>query len=395
MDKQKLLNYALIAIIALLLIQTFTNKKEPVSPAALDDLQIVARNEVTLGGTVALTLQNNTDQAMQLANDCPAEPFDVAEYRNGAWQKLTAQADAGRCDASANALTIPPRQKIAVSFQPWQRTIFAETGKYRISIPVGEKTFFHEFEITNPNLVGKVWRILIYRPIYNALVFLTDLAGHNFGLGIILLTLILRSALFIPFQKSLQSQRRLQKIQPQLDEIKKRYEGNQQMIAMETVALMKKNNVSMFGSCLPLLIQMPFLIALFWVTRDGLGENTLVLLYSSLRDFNLAAVDTHFLGLNLLLPGAQLYFVLPVFLAASQFVQMKLALQRSKNTAPKKAGESAMADAMQSMNKMMPYFLPLMIGFFAISVPAAVGIYWGTSTLFGIGQQFIVNRQIK
>jgi len=159
---------------------------------------------------------------------------------------------------------------------------------------------------------------------------------------------------------------------------------------------MKKNNVSMFGSCLPLIIQMPFLIALYWVTRDGLGENTLSFLYSFQSGFDLAAVDTHFLGLNLLGPGAQFYFALPLLLALTQFIQMKLALHHSKKTqAQKPAGDSAMADAMQSMNKMMPYFLPLMIGFFSLSLPAGVGIYWGTSTLFGIAQQFIVNRQIK
>ncbi|MCF7845846.1 MAG: YidC/Oxa1 family membrane protein insertase [Candidatus Peribacteraceae bacterium] len=393
MNKQKLLNYALIAVITILLVQAFSNKQEA-DPAERDDLQIVARDEITVGNAVTLTLQNNTAKPMALANDCPGEPFQVSQYLNGEWQLVTATADVSRC-AEAN-FEIEPGAHIGVSYQPWQRDLFAEAGQYRIEIPVADKTFFKEIEISNPGFFGKIWRTIVYRPIYNLLVALTDLAGHSFGWGIVLLTLLLRALLFVPFQKSLKSQRKLQKIQPQLDEIKKRYEGNQQMIAMETMALMKKNKVSPFGSCLPILIQMPFLIALFWVTRDGLGENTFVLLYPFLSDFNLAAVTTNFFGIELLAPGAQFYFALPIFLALAQFAQMKLAMHHSKKNQPqKKPGENAMADAMQSMTKVMPYFLPIMIGFFAVSMPAGVGIYWGTSTLFGIGQQIVVNRQIK
>lgn len=393
MDKQKLLNYALIVVITILLVQTFSNKKEA-EPVARDDLQITAREEVTVGNAVTMTLQNNTAEPITLANDCPNEFFDVSQYVNGEWQSISATANEGRC--APGDFTIEPTEKIAVSYQPWQRDLFVEPGKYRIDIPLADKNFFHEFEITNPGFFGKIWRTIVYQPIYNLLAALTHFANNNFGWGIILLTILLRAVLFVPFQKSLKSQRKLQKIQPQIDEIKKRYEGNQQMIAMETMALMKKNNVSPFGSCLPILIQMPFLLALFWVTRDGLGENTFVLLYPFLQNFDFTTVTTNLFGLELLAPGAQLYFALPILLAVSQFAQMKLAMHHSKKHTPgNKAGENPMADAMQSMTKFMPYFLPIMIGFFSISLPAGVGVYWGTSTLFGIGQQLIVNKQIK
>ncbi len=394
MDKQKFLNYALIAIIAILLVQTFA-PKAPSDAAPAEDLQIVGTATVTTGSAVTISLKNNTAAPLTLPSDCPSEPFTVSQYINGAWQPITATAAAGRC--STEPFVIEPGARISVNYQPWQRELFAAVGRYRIEIPVGTKTFLHEIEIKAPNIIGQVWRMVFYRPIYNLLVGLTDLAGHNFGWGIVLLTILIRAILFVPFQKSLKSQRRLQKIQPQLDEIKKRYEGNQQMIAMETMALMKKNNVSMFGSCLPILIQMPFLIALYWSTRDGLGENTFVYLYSFQSNFNLATVSTNFFGLNLLGTGAQFYFALPIFLAVTQFIQMKLALHHAKKSQSdnKKKGENAMADAMQDMSKMMPYFLPAMIGFLSISLPTAVGIYWGTSTLFGIGQQIVVNRQIK
>lgn len=393
MDKQKFLNYALIAVITVLLVQTFSDKAEQ-QPVVRDDLQIIAPSEITTGDPFQLTLRNNTAEEMTLANDCPDELFDVSQYQNGEWKSISATAAEGRCDTEAYSLL--PNERLTLSYQPWQREMFTEIGKYRVEIPLGEKTFLHEVEVQESGFFGSLWRTLIYRPIYNTLVFLTQLANYSFGWGIILLTLLLRAILFVPFQKSLKSQRKLQKIQPEIEAIKKRYSGNQQMVAMETMALMKKHNVSPFGSCLPILIQMPFLIALFWATRDGLGENTFVLLYSFLSDFDLAAVSTNFLGLELIAPGAQLYFALPVFLAVSQFVQMKLAMHHSqKNKPAHKEGENPMQDAMQSMTKIMPYMLPAMIGFFSISLPAAVGIYWGASTIFGIGQQLIVNQQIK
>ncbi len=393
MDKQKLLNYALIVVITILLVQTFSKKSDD-QQIQRDDLQIIAQNEITTGSAFLLTLQNNTDSEIVLPNDCPQELFNISKYRNGEWQTVSATAEEGRCEADEFSLL--PSERISLNYQPWQRDIFTEIGKYRVEIPFDDKTFLHEVEVVNPGFFGRIWRTVVYRPIYNTLVFLTEIANHSFGWGIVLLTLLLRLILFVPFQKSLKSQRRLQKIQPEIDAIKKRFEGNQQMIAMETMALMKKYKVSPFGSCLPILIQMPFLIALFWATRDGLGENTFVLLYSSLQDFDLASVSTNFFGLDLMKTGAQFYFILPIFLAISQFAQMKLAMHHSsKNKPVHKPGENPMQDAMQSMTKIMPYMLPVMIGFFSISLPAAVGVYWGASTIFGVGQQLIVNRQIK
>ncbi|MFH1546607.1 MAG: YidC/Oxa1 family membrane protein insertase [Patescibacteria group bacterium] len=393
MDKQKLLNYALIVVITILLLQTFNNKKEQ-QQIARDDLQIVAENEITTGSAVILNLQNNTPEKITLANDCPNEPFSVSKYSNGEWREIFASIDSARCESGM--IELLPSEKISVNYQPWQRELFSEVGKYRIEILVEDKTFLHEVEIKNTGIFGKIWRTVVYQPIYNTLIFLTKVSGNSFGWGIILLTVLLRAILFVPFQKSLKSQRKLQKIQPEIEAIKKRFAGNQQMIAMETMALMKKNKVSPFGSCLPILIQMPFLLALFWATQDGLGENNFVFLYSFLRDFDLAGVSTNFFGLELLTSGAQFFFVLPLFLAASQFVQMKLAMHHSaKNKPAHKPGENPMQDAMHSMTKMMPYFLPVMIGFFSASLPAAVGIYWGASTLFGVGQQLIVNRQVK
>jgi YidC/Oxa1 family membrane protein insertase len=387
MDKNRLLNIGLITLLLLLIIQNFTRKPESNGPR--DDLEIRAETEFTIGEPIVLQLKNNTAEEMKFVDTCPEPAFSIKKYQNGEWQKITAESE--RCESVTSIL---PDEIVMANYQNFQRKIFVETGKYRLEIPVMDKTFFHEFEIQNPGFFGKIWRTLVYRPIYNALIFFTKISGYSFGLGIILLTLALRLILFVPFQKSLKSQRKMQKIQPKIEEIKKRFAGNKQMIAMETMALMKKYNVSPLGSCLPILLQMPFLFAVFWVTQDGLGENNFVYFYNFLRNFDFNLVEVNFLGLNLTASGAQFYFVLPITLAAFQFVQMKLALH-NKNQPKHKPGENPMQDAMHSMSKMMPYFLPVMIGFFSASMPAAVGIYWGASTFFGILQQLIVNRQIK
>ena len=95
------------------------------------------------------------------------------------------------------------------------------------------------------------------------------------------------------------------------------------------------------------------------------------------------------------------FFILPPLLVILQFLQMKLTFaiadrKKAKNAnvvEVKKKGEKDPASAMQMQQKMMLYLLPLMIGFFALKFPAAVSVYWGVTTLFGIGQQMIVNRE--
>lgn len=407
MNKQKFLNYALIVVLTILVMQLFSKPQTPEDSGPRDDIEITAKDEYNTGEAVILNLRNNTDKAISFDAECPGEPFLVKRYRNGEWKEIESTIDEGKCDTKAIEIpsltgvkeATPSTNTVRVTYQPWQRDLFTDPGKYRIEIPFStaesEKVFLHEFEVVEPGTLRVIGRTLFYRPIYNGLIFFTKLTGNSFGLGIVLLTLLLRLLLFVPFQKSLKSQRRMQKIQPEIDAIKKKYAGNQQMVAMETMALMKKHKVSPLGSCLPMLIQMPFLLALFWATRDGLGENNVVYLYDFLKNFDFSIVSTNFIGLDLIKNGSQYYFALPIFLFVIQFAQMKLAMAHTKKHAQKKTGENPMADAMQSMTKFMPYFLPFMIAIFAASMPVAVGIYWGTSTLFSVGQQIIVNKQIK
>jgi len=397
---QKTLNYVLIFLIALMAFQFFSKGDAEVIVDG-DDLILGIEEEITLGKPVVLTLKNNTANELIFAQDCPAEPFDVSRYENGTWLLEEATIANGSCDPSDLVLAAGELREI--NYMHWQGGILHMAGQYRIEVPVTiagtDKVFKTEFAITESGFFGGVWDAIFYKPIYNALIFLTGLTGSSFGWGIVLLTIIIRLILFFPFQKSMASQRRMQTLQPEIERIRKQYKDNQQMIATETMALYKKHGVNPFSSCLPILIQLPFLLALFWIVQGGLGENNFVMLYQSLADFDVTIVSTNFYGLDLLGVTFQsgftdvLLLALPLAVAGLQFTQMKLAFAKRPQTAPNP--DNPMADAMQNMTKYMLYFLPGMIAVFTATMPAAVGLYWGTSTLFGIGQQLIVNKTIK
>lgn len=395
MNIQKLLNYALVFLLAFVVVQWLFPREE--IKTKLEDVAITMQDQFTVGKAVTLKLKNNTLAELTLVSDCPAEPFIVKFYDNGVWQAVTALATSDRCDIAP--LTLAPTATTTISYQPWQKTLFVQPGKYRVEVPVAikgqAKLFPHEFTIAKPGTFGLVWEEVIYRPIYNALIFLTTVAGHSFGWGVVLLTALIRTVLFFPFHRSMVSQRKMQKIQPEIDALKKKYAENQQLLAKETMELFKKHSVNPLGSCLPILIQMPFLFALFWIVQGGLGENNLVLLYSNLADFSPATITTHFFGLDLTRPDP--LFIFPVVVGLLQFVQMRLAFSNAqkKQIAPPTDGQNPMAEAMQMTSKYMQYFIPVMVAFGGATMPVAVGLYWGTSTVFGIGQQLIVNKLVK
>ena len=141
-----------------------------------------------------------------------------------------------------------------------------------------------------------------------------------------------------------------------------------------------------------MVIQFPVLIGLFYVIRDGsdlaLSHH---LIYGAYQNLSWH-FGTNFLGLDLLKPNI---IVMPLLLVLLQFLQMKLtfSIQKRKKKQQDIIDVHAPASPQDMQQNMMLYGLPLMIGFFALGFPSAVALYWGVSTLFGIGQQMIVNRE--
>lgn len=380
--QSKVVRILFFMLVFLLVLQLFG--KSDVKPIPGDGVVLSSKSAITLGKEVALGIQNLTAETVTVKNECPKNPLTVEMYKNGEWlKKESVLANASLCEDSKDIVLLP-QGKSQLSFAKWDKDLFAELGKYRISLNTviqgKEKVYSHEFEITPPNAFQKAWDMVLYRPILNTLFFfIAYIPGHNLGWAILLLTTLIKLILLVPNQKALKSQRALQVIQPQLEALKLKHKDSPQVLAEETMKIWKEHKVNPMGSCLPMLIQFPILIALFYVVKGGLSVDP-QLLYGSLKLFDPATINTVFFGLHLTKVNA---LALPIAIGALQFMQIRLSFAKNK-TAPQ--GQAAM------MNKMMQYVLPVMIAVFAAGLPAAVGFYWGISTLFAVGQQIVVNR---
>lgn len=232
-----------------------------------------------------------------------------------------------------------------------------------------------------------LFNAIFYQPLLNLLVFLYDiLPGKDIGLVIILVTLIIKLILH-PFSvKSLRSQKALQQIQPKIDALKEQYKDQKDKMAQEMMRLYQEEKVSPFSSCLPLLIQFPFLIAVYQVFRVGLSNGNLEgLLYSFVA--NPGHINTIAFGfLDLSKPQ----IVLAVLAGLAQFIQAKMLMQKRpaiKSDASKDEGMMAI------MNKQMTYFMPLMTVVIGVSLPGGLVVYWLVVTVYTIIQQFFTFRK--
>ncbi|MEN9560843.1 MAG: hypothetical protein RIQ56_116 [Candidatus Parcubacteria bacterium] len=362
---------------------------------------VLTASNVTLGNNATITLKNNTEEEYNLPARCPEPPLDVFRVTGESAsdekrEPVTSSEIAIPC--TANALQVPAGKSEHIDLNPWKYSIFGTVGTYEIRIPMADQTgsgtlVSTRFEVKNPGFFTKIFRTFITKPFLNFLILIASiLPGHNLGVAIIILTLVVKLLLFFPTQHALEGQRKMQQMQPKIDALKEQYKGNQEMIQKETMRLWKEHGVNPVQSCLPMLIQFPILIGLFYVIRDG---STLALsrelIYSFYQQLDWT-FSTQFLGLDLLKPSV---FIFPPLLVLLQFGQMKLsfAMSERKRKAKEGTAEKKVPSAQQTQQQVMLYGLPLMIGFFAFQFPAAVSLYWGVSTLFAIGQQIVVNRK--
>jgi len=227
-----------------------------------------------------------------------------------------------------------------------------------------------------------LFNAIIYQPIFNLFVGLYLLVP-DMGAVILLVTLIIKIVLYPLTKKSIKAQKELSELQPKLEAIKKTHKGDQQAIAQETMKIYKEHKVNPFGSCLPLLVQLPIFLALYWVFQAGLTSNNFDLLYPFIK--NPGTLNTMTLGfLDLAKPNV----ILAVLAGLTQFWQAKMMLTKRP---PKAAGEGGKDEDMATMmNKQMLYFMPALTVFIGMSFPGGLALYWIFSTLFTIAQQYLV-----
>jgi len=227
-----------------------------------------------------------------------------------------------------------------------------------------------------------LFNTILYRPLFNVLIlFYQYLPGHDFGIAIIVLTILIRLILWPSMTKSIVSQKRLSQLQPKLKEIQKKYKGDLKRQNKETMELYKKEKINPMSGCLPLLIQLPILIALFQVFIKGFQPEQMTQLYSFVH-FS-GTMNPYFLGiLNLSLPSG----VIAVFAGIFQFFQTKTQTPK----VPKKQEDSTFKFS-QIFQKQMTYFFPIITVFFLLRLPAAIGLYWMITSIFSIIQQRFVS----
>ena len=246
--------------------------------------------------------------------------------------------------------------------------------------------------------MGAIFHGLIYQPLYNILIFLYDfLPGGDFGIAIIVVTLLIKSALIPLSKKQIESQKKMQEIQPELKKIQEKYKDNKEKQTKEVMKFYKENKANPFSGCLPMIIQIVFLIAIYRViiniSNAGLVANADDL-YSFVK--NPGEINKMFLGIISLTSPS---FVIAILAAGAQFWQMKMMIAKNKEKEVNKKIEKKVEkndgkpDFSQIMNKQMVVLGPMMTLFIGVKFAAGLAIYWLVSTLFAVFQQMYIFKK--
>jgi YidC/Oxa1 family membrane protein insertase len=229
--------------------------------------------------------------------------------------------------------------------------------------------------------------------------------GWTWTLSIIGLVLVIRAALIPVFVKQIKAQRGMQLLQPDLKKMQDKYKGktdqlSRQAMAQEQMALYKKHGTNPFSACLPMLIQMPFFFALFQVlsgisTAKQGGQGIGAMSAEQVKQFDESSIFGAPLSASLLhgsTAGGEvavwiLSIVMILAMTASQFITQKQIMAKNMS-------EEAMASPFMRQQKMMLYILPIVFGVGGINFPIGVLIYWTTTNLWTMAQQFFVIRRM-
>lgn len=232
------------------------------------------------------------------------------------------------------------------------------------------------------DLLISVFNEILYRPLFNGLVFFYNIIpGHDLGIAIIVLTALIRLILYPLSQKSIQSQKAMSKLQPEIKDIRKKYKNKEEQ-AKAMMDLYRKYKINPMSGCLPILIQFPILIALYRVFYTGLDPEKLNGLYSFITHPD--SLNVMFLGL---IDLSQRSIFLAVLAGLFMFIQAKMIMPK-KIAGQGEGMKIGGLDFSSLMSQQMTYFMPLITVFIAWNLPAALPLYWVVITLFGIVQQY-------
>lgn len=236
-------------------------------------------------------------------------------------------------------------------------------------------------------MLATLFNEALYRPIFNALVFLYNIIpGHDFGIAIILLTILIRIILFPLSYKSIKSRQALSVLQPKIKEIQKKLKTKEEQ-TQAMMKLYKEHKVNPFSGCLPLLIQFPILIALYRVLINVLKPASLTVLYSSVKNPNI--INPIFVGILDLSKNSP---ILAILAGISQFFYSKITIKHSPSM-PRASNQKGKMDMQKTMTRQMLYFMPILTVIIAWNFPAGLPLYWIVITLLGLAQEYYFLRK--
>jgi len=235
------------------------------------------------------------------------------------------------------------------------------------------------------NFFIQLFNLIFYQPLLNILIlFYQYLTGNDFGLAIILLTILIRLIFYPLTKKTLTSQKSLEEFQEKTQKIQEEYKDNKEKQVRLMMELYQKEKINPFAGFLPLLVQLPILVALYQVFRKGLMVQELVNLYSFVH--RPTQINPYFLGvLNLTQP----FLILTILAGVLQFFQTKMTTPKASKS------KSQISRFSEIIQKQTLYFFSIFTILILLKLPAAISLYWSTTTLFSIVQQYLVLKKIK
>ena len=262
--------------------------------------------------------------------------------------------------------------------------------------------------------MGNFFNLILVNPIINVLVLLYQLFSfmhipYALGFSIIGLTILIRLLLYPLISSQLRASMKMQKVAPHISDLKEKHKGDAKALQAETMKLYKEHGINPAAGCLPVLIQMPIIWALYGVLQRIVGFNAhsvvseinKIVYFDFLKLHN--SWDATFFGLSLAAMPSKLIstvgplvLLVPIITGVLQFILSKMMVQPAQsnslavaqpalNTKDKKED---FASAFQSQSL---YIFPLMIGFFSYNFPIGLSLYWNTFTIFGSVQQYRIS----
>jgi YidC/Oxa1 family membrane protein insertase len=239
-----------------------------------------------------------------------------------------------------------------------------------------------------------MFNTFLYQPLLTTLTFLTNIFQGSFGLAILALTFVIRTAMIPLSLPAMRSTDKIKKLKPKLDDLKKRYTNDKKRLQQEQLNLYKEHGVNPAAGCLPTIVQFAVLIALYRVFIDFIQNG----------NGQALEVNMQFLWLDLSQPDH--LYILPIIAGVSQLVLSKMIMPgtehhemkdlkkkaRDKEMQSKKSKDKkSTPDMAEAIQQQMMYVMPAMTALIAFRLPSGLAVYWVATTVFSVIQQYIIS----